>query len=198
MSLQMKDIHNAVWYTVNEFKCTTASVMSLYGSDWQVRPENPQSLKISCFPQMLLTYDSCWASSNQSWRKESSRFAPDRANKGFQAAGIQLKPREGRESHLEGQHSQKNSSIQSSPWNDHFVNEDSVRALGACECSLTTDACLHASPTNPLQTNHYFQGRSPDRMTGSHDTHSSTIHLPNMTDQKSCRRAAAATSEADL
>lgn len=33
MSLQMKDNHNTVWDAVNEFKSTTASVMSLYESD---------------------------------------------------------------------------------------------------------------------------------------------------------------------
>ena len=43
--------------------------------------KNPQSLKTSCFPQMLLTDDSCWASSKPSRRKESSRFAPDGAHK---------------------------------------------------------------------------------------------------------------------
>lgn len=61
---------------------------------------------------MLLTDDSCWASSKPSQRKESSRFAPDGAHKGFQAAGpgIQLEPREARESHLEGRNRQKNSS----------------------------------------------------------------------------------------
>lgn len=112
MSLQMKDNHNTVWDAVNEFRRTAASVTSRYESDWQVWPENPQSLKTSCFPQMLLTDDSCWASS-KTWRRkrESSHFAPDRAHKGFQAAGpgIQLEPQEARESHLEGQHSQKNS-----------------------------------------------------------------------------------------
>lgn len=37
----MKDNHNTVWDAVNEFKSTTASVMSLYESDWQVQLENP-------------------------------------------------------------------------------------------------------------------------------------------------------------
>lgn len=68
--------------------------------------------KTSCFPQMLLTDDSCWAISKPPRRKESSRFAPDRVHKGFQAAGpgIQLRLWEARESHLEGQHRQNNSS----------------------------------------------------------------------------------------
>lgn len=82
-SLQMKDNHNVAWDAVNEFKSATASAMSPYELDWQVGPENPQSLQTSCFPQMLPTDDSCWASSKPSWRKESSRFAPDRAYKGF-------------------------------------------------------------------------------------------------------------------
>lgn len=158
MSLQMKDNHNAVWDAVNEFKSTTASVMSLYESDWQVWPENPQSLKTSCFPQMLLTDDSCWASSNPSRRKESSRFAPDRAHKGFrskpansvQALGSQRKPPGGA-----AQPKKLILSTITSPWHQptlmqHFVNEDLVRALGACEYSLTADACLPASPTSPL------------------------------------------------
>lgn len=114
-SLQMKDNHNVAWDPVNEFKSATASAMSPYESDWQVGPENPQSLQTSCFPQMLPTDDSCWASSKPSWRKESSRFAPDRAYKGFQAAGpgIQLRAQEVGGSHLEGRHSQKKpSSVQ--------------------------------------------------------------------------------------
>lgn len=108
---------------------------------------------------MLLTDDSCWASSSPSRRKEGSRFAPDGAHKGFQAAGpgIQLKPREARESHLEGQAQPKELllSMTTSPWNQptlmqHFVNEDS---RGACELSLTADACLPVclTPLTPFK-----------------------------------------------
>lgn len=59
-------------------------------------------------------------------------------------------------------------------------------------------ARLPASHTKPFYTNHYFQGCFPRVWQRSHDTCSSAVHVPKMTDQESSGCAAAATSEADL
>lgn len=71
--------------------------------------------------------------------------------------GIQLEPRKSQREPLGGTAQPKELllCVLTSPWNQptvmqRFVNEDSVCALAACECSLTADACLPASPTNPL------------------------------------------------
>lgn len=168
-----------------------------------------QSLKTSCCPQMLPTDDVCWALSKPSGRKEeSSCFAPDRAHKGFQAAGpgIQLRPWEARKIHLEGQRSNKELLHEASPLS-------SATLLMRTRCMLwvlviprlTADACLSVSPANPFKTNHYFQGHvlPPHRLGGwqvSMDSHLSFACILEMTywGWPACTAAARAASEPDL
>lgn len=68
--------------------------------------KNPQSLKTSCFPQMLLTDDSCWASSKPSRRKRelplctwrsAQRLSGSRPGNSARAPGSQREPPGGTE-----------------------------------------------------------------------------------------------------
>lgn len=105
MSLHVKDNQRAMWDAVNEFKVPPHLLRAPMSQTDRYGQKNPQSLKTSCFPQMLPTDDSCWASSNLSGRKASFCFTADRAHKSVQAdgPGILLQRREAKETHKDGQ-----------------------------------------------------------------------------------------------
>lgn len=135
MSLQVKDNQRAMWDAVNEFKVPPHLSRAPMSQTDRYGQKNPQSLKTSCFPQMLPTDDSCWASSNLSGRKASFCFTADRAHNSVQAdgPGILLQRREAKETHKEEQftvwsrrlplHREKTSQSNQITFTHQFVDE---------------------------------------------------------------------------
>lgn len=149
MSLSMKDNHNPECDALNEFKSTTASVVSLYESGWQVQPDDPFT------ENKLLPTDVV-----DRWQLLGI-VTPVENKEGLSLCTWWSTCRDGVAKSTPPQYTV------TSPWNKptpikHFVNDDSVPASAACGCSLSADACLSASPTHPLQANHYFQGCCPN------------------------------------
>lgn len=173
MSLSMKDNHNPECDALNEFKSTTASVVSLYESGWQVQPDDPFT------ENKLLPTDVV-----DRWQLLGI-VTPVENKEGLSLCTWWSTCRDGVAKSTPPQYTV------TSPWNKptpikHFVNDDSVPASAACGCSLSCQqmpACL-PHPLTPFRQIIIFRDVAPIWMTVSHDTHLSAVHILKMTDQE--------------